>query len=45
VLAGASGEVLRWDIKERERENLTSEPGEELSEEEKHRVFFGRNKM
>ena len=37
----AIGGILKRYIKEHQKEDLTSEPGEELSEEEKQRFFFG----
>jgi hypothetical protein len=42
VLAGASGGILKRYIKERERENLIQEPGEEPTTEEQQRLYFGR---
>jgi len=37
----AIGGILKRYIKEREKENLKSEPGEEPTAEEKERLFFG----
>jgi plasmid rolling circle replication initiator protein Rep len=39
--AVAIGGVLKKYLKERDKENLTSEPGEELSEKEAEQLFFG----
>jgi hypothetical protein len=35
------GGILKRYIKERERENLTQEPGEEPTTGEKERLYFG----
>jgi hypothetical protein len=39
--AVAIGGILKRYIKERERENLIQEPGEEPTEKEKARLYFG----
>jgi plasmid rolling circle replication initiator protein Rep len=39
--AVAIGGILKRYITERERENLTQEPGEEPTEDEKQRIYFG----